>query len=157
MIRAGRHSAVQHTHELRKQFRLAAFENNVDLPPHIAFGIHGLGGGEHAVFGQLAAGAEPAVEFIEIGFRPTGKILLMMRDDVFDERVGRPIELTRRIAARWPEQIVHRYTQATSQFVERAGVWIRCAPNQAADSTFIELRSGHHILKREVYLGHDSS
>lgn len=127
------------------------------MPPHIAFGVHGLSGRQHAVFRELATGAEPAIEFVEFGFRPIGKFRLMTRDHAFDQRIGCAIELARRMSAGRPEQIVDRHAEAVRQLVKRAGVRIRCAAREAADGTLVELGGGDYVLKRETGAGHDAA
>jgi hypothetical protein len=148
------HPPIQHIHKIRQQVGFACFEDDGYLAADVAFVVHGFGGGEDALFGELAAGAEAAVELIEVGFRPGGKRLGMAGDDAIDERVRGPIELARGAAAGRAEEFVDFDAEPLGQFMERAGVRVRAAADDPADGPLVERRGGDHIVKRQPLAGH---
>src|SRR5262245_38887839 len=152
-----RYAPVEHLDDLGEQLGFIAFQNDADAPPELAFEIGGVGGGGDAVVGKLAAGAEAAVQLIEISGGPISKLFRMPRDEVLDERVGRSIELPRQNARDRLEQLVDRNAEAGGQLVQRAGMRMRDAAGEATERALVERRGLYHVIEREVVAGHEAA
>ncbi len=122
--RGGGCAAVEELDEFREERGFAGFEDDADLAPEFALGVHGFGGGKDTIFGKLAAGAEAAVELVEVGVGPALEDVAAGGDDAFDKRVGGPIEPLLGRPSRLAEKLVDFDAQSVGQLIQRACVRI---------------------------------
>ncbi len=148
---------VEHLDELREQIGFAAFQDHAHLAPEIALATGGFGGGEDTFLGQLTAGAEAAVQFVEVAWRPVAKQFWVLGGAAIDERVGGAIESARGHSGHRLKQFVDGNAQPLSQFVECASVGMGNAASQAAKGPLVEFAGGDDRFERQIVAGHNAA
>lgn len=156
MGRSNSNSLIQQLNEVREQFRFTAFQNDTHLLQQRPLRIDGFGGGQNTRFTQWTAGPELACKLFELGLRPALKDLGMFAHNAFDNWICCLIKRLTRRPGRL-KQFIHLDAQSMSQFVQRAGVRIVGAADQAAERSLIEPRSLDDFVKRKPVPRHQTA
>lgn len=133
--------SIEQGDDFAQMFGLGAFKDDGDLGHQFAAAVRGGGVGEGAFFGQLAADADAAEILFKISGRPGGEDFGVAADDARGRRVGAVVEAGRLFDG-VDEQIIGVNAEPGGQFVERAGVGLGRAAEEAADRSLVELGGG---------------
>ena len=145
-----RYLLVEQFHEAGEQLAFAAFQQQIDLLVDVALMVHGHDGVERPLPGQSAAGSEAAVKLVEIRLRPAGEQRPVAVDDLFDHRIGIPIEPAMRQQRRILKQLIRIHAQPGRQPMQRAGMRFINPRQNALERPFIEPGTRDQILQRKA-------
>ena len=122
----------------------------------LAAAVHLAGGGQGAFGGQCPAGADAAVKLVEIGLRPAVEQLLVIFDHLGHHGVRLAIETAIEQLCRIDEELIDGHSQPLGKPVERAGVRLLVAAENAANRADVQAGLPGHTGHRQPSGGHQT-